>query len=164
MTLPPDLCECGCGEPAPIATYTHRPRGWVKGQPKRFISGHNSQGHLPEQSPLEERFWSRVEKTSRCWNWTGSTGNGGYGHIRVDGRTRKATHVSLALIGVEVPKGMHVCHHCDNPACVRPSHLFIGDAFDNMSDASRKGRFPSREGKLNQAAKLTEDEVREIRR
>lgn len=48
------LCDCGCGSPAPIATYTHSPRGWKKGQPIRFIQGHNQRGNLRGRQPTKD--------------------------------------------------------------------------------------------------------------
>lgn len=95
----------------------------------------------PEQ--LGERFASHVspEPNSGCWLWTGSCDRKGYGQIRVAPRVLKyATHVSLALVGREVPKGMAACHRCDNPNCVNPDHLFIGTQRDNIQDAKAKGR------------------------
>jgi hypothetical protein len=90
--------------------------------------------------PVFERFWSSVRKTGTCWLWTASTDARGYGQLYCDGRRQKAHRVSLILLGIEIPEGAMVCHHCDNPTCVRPSHLFIGSQSENMVDCARKGR------------------------
>ena len=91
--------------------------------------------------PIEERFWEKVQKSDDCWLWTGTKRQGGYGSIHHNGRERVATHVSWELAnGMPWPEGMLACHRCDNPPCVRPDHLFIGDSFDNMRDAVKKGR------------------------
>ena len=94
--------------------------------------------------PLAERFWSRVEFTDGCWLWTGTTVDKErpYGSIWAYGKYELAHRVSWRLHYGEIPEGRHVCHHCDNPRCVRPDHLFVGTNQENMLDASRKGRLP----------------------
>lgn len=91
------------------------------------------------------RFFAKVQPGSGCWLWTGAKLPKGYGqfHIaRVDG---KAIHgyphrIMFLLAHGEIPAGMEVCHHCDNPPCCNPDHLFLGTHGDNMRDSSRKGR------------------------
>lgn len=85
------------------------------------------------------RFWGRVEKTDGCWLWRAGT-NRGYGIAWVGGRIKKAHRVSWEEVNGPIPPGMFVCHRCDNPPCVRPSHLFLGTNADNMRDMSEKGR------------------------
>jgi hypothetical protein len=65
-----------------------------------------------------------------------------------------------------IPKGMMACHQCDNPGCVRPSHIFIGTASDNMRDMGQKGRhrIGNRKGMKHPLAKFTDEQVREIRK
>lgn len=96
------------------------------------------------------RFWAKVEKGPNCWLWTGARHREGagkkskrnlYGQVYYKGRPRRAHIVSWALSVGHLPHdGLQVCHHCDVPLCVRPSHLFIGTAKDNLQDASQKGR------------------------
>lgn len=88
-----------------------------------------------------ERFWSKVEKSEfGCWIWTGSMVYG-YGQIRFNGKSARAHRISWSLAnGTEIPNGMFVCHSCDNRACVRPDHLWIGDAAANAQDCVSKGR------------------------
>src|SRR5574342_284261 len=91
------------------------------------------------------RFWARVQKTPTCWLWLGTKRHLGYGVVRIGGTRQKrrsilAHRFTWELMYGPIPPGLHVCHHCDNPPCVRPSHLFLGTQRDNMQDAMRKGR------------------------
>src|SRR5712691_2773604 len=91
------LCECGCGLAAPIATQTMRRRGWIKGQPVRFIRGHNAS--VQPRQDLAARFWPKVNKNGPiirpalgpCWLWIGARDRKDYGLIKVNGRSRRAT-------------------------------------------------------------------------
>jgi hypothetical protein len=83
---------------------------------------------------------SRVEILDEgCWIWTGSRA-GGYGTLRVDGKVQKTHRLSYAEFIGQIPDGLCVCHHCDNPPCFNPDHLFLGTHNDNMQDMKRKGR------------------------
>lgn len=82
---------------------------------------------LPHDDPIEAKIWSQVEKTETCWLWTGAQGGYvGRGMITWNGKRHYVTRVVwLVRYGI-IPEGMYVCHHCDNPRCVRLSHLFVG--------------------------------------
>ena len=124
----------------------------------------------PASFSLAERFWFHVMRTDGCWLWNAATSKG-YGVIRVDGRNVLAHRLAYELTyGLLLP-GLCVCHHCDVKACVRPEHLFLGTHTDNMRDMSRKHGHPSTvhiasrpRGEAQYCAKLTEVQVREIRR
>lgn len=86
-------------------------------------------------------FWAKVEKTETCWNWGGSSDQQGYGLLRNGDRTQVAHRfIYEQLNNVKLRRDILVCHHCDNPKCVRPDHLFLGTAKDNSQDCQRKGR------------------------
>lgn len=91
-----------------------------------------------------QRFNERwtPEPNTGCWLWTGGTIGFGYGCFVLDAadKARTAHRASYVLHVGEIPSGMEVCHACDVPQCVNPSHLFLGSHADNMADCSAKGR------------------------
>lgn len=103
--------------------------------------------------PIRDRFNEKwiPEPNSGCWLWIAGTMIGGYGSIFIrhegdDWKTRRsvfdgAHRVSWILHRGEIPENLRVCHHCDTPSCVNPSHLFLGTASDNTNDSIKKGRF-----------------------
>jgi hypothetical protein len=113
------------------------------------------------QVALPQHIWNE------CWEWTGQTVRGGYGRVGWRGRKVLAHRLSYELYVGHVPEGMHVCHSCDNPRCVRPSHLFVGTRQDNIDDMVRKGRQNTggwrTGGERNAMAKLDWAAVVEIR-
>jgi hypothetical protein len=112
----------------------------------------------------EERFWAKVDKENgpihpvlgtRCWVWTAALTNAGYGWFTADRKKGPELAHRLSWTFAHGPCELHVCHHCDNPPCVRPEHLFEGNNLDNHIDMARKLRQP--------VHKLTPEAVREIR-
>jgi hypothetical protein len=89
---------------------------------------------------LLERFWRKVRKTDGCWEWTASFRGLGYGQIKVNQKMLYAHRVSWEMANGPIPDGLCVLHHCDNPPCVNPDHLFLGTQADNMRDKVRKNR------------------------
>lgn len=129
------------------------------------------------RSSLAERFWSKVsivkDRTS-CWVWTAgffrSRSGKSYGCFsvgsRTDGTRRMAFchHVSWELTNGSIPKGTKVLHRCDNQACVRPDHLFLGTQKDNVRDMTAKGRKRPAAGERHGSARLIAKQVSEIRK
>lgn len=96
------------------------------------------------QSPkgsLLRRFMEKVEITPTCWNWIGAKDDKGYGrfYFNKTGQMELAHRVVWWIENHELPT-LDTCHHCDNPSCVNPDHLFQGTAKDNLQDMARKGR------------------------
>jgi len=88
-----------------------------------------------------EVFWSHVDRTGSCWTWTGRTDDSGYGRIGFQRHQNVGAHrVAWALTHAGVLPAEWVPHRCDNPPCVNPDHLFLGDATDNNRDRQQKGR------------------------
>ncbi len=94
---------------------------------------------MRKRKPLADRFFAKVNKTDNCWEWTAYTLYNGYGRFSYMGRTEYAHRVSWMMSHGEWPSG-HVMHICDNPACVRPDHLVIGDMRTNIADRNIKHR------------------------
>ena len=124
---------------------------------------------LPNAIPaLSEKqkaqFYKRVPTGSDgCWEWTGSRNRFGYGCVQMKTRRHVASRVAYFLhYGVD-PGQLFVCHKCDNPPCVNPDHLFLGEPKANTADCINKGRFGSPKGEQHFFAKLSSNIVREIR-
>jgi len=106
-----------------------------------------------------DKFWSKVKKTNKCWWWSAAKDGCNYGRLG----NKKAHRVSYEMHFGKIPKGIYVCHSCDNPSCVNPEHLFLGTQKQNMLDMVRKGRQNKAKGSKHGNAKLTEEIVNKIR-
>lgn len=95
---------------------------------------------LIERLEEEERFWLKVDRSGDCWEWLAGKTKDGYGRFWFDGKMRRATHFAIRTEGSDVPSGLLVLHHCDNPGCVNPDHLWLGTHIDNNRDREKKGR------------------------
>jgi hypothetical protein len=116
---------------------------------------------------LEECFWPKVDKrgTDECWIWIGARETNGYGILanRSERGVVKAHRLSYELHFGKFDPQMEVCHHCDNPPCVNPSHLFLGTHLDNMRDRSVKQRTHRHMGSANGRSRLTHEAVQTVR-
>lgn len=148
-----------CSSSARIAGYCplHYHRGW-----------RSARGWRPaEPKQLIDRLYERSQIIGECWEWCGTRFPAGYGSIKVGGRrglNRSVHRVSWELHNGPIPEGMFICHRCDNPPCWRPEHLFLGSVQENHADMVAKNRQRGAVGERNAKAKLTRQDVAEIRR
>lgn len=117
---------------------------------------------------IEERFMSKVqpEPNTGCWFWDRACNAAGYGRISFVGSTgliSLAHRASYEIFIGPIPKGLHVLHKCDQPACVNPGHLWLGTNNDNITDRIQKGRSFRSVGELSGGSKLTREQVQNIR-
>lgn len=109
-------------------------------------------------------FWNKVQRLdSGCWVWTASVTPKGYGTCKTLGE-HYAHRASWVIANGSIPDGQMVCHRCDNPPCVNPSHLFLGSAADNSQDMVSKGRAARNAGDKSGMAKVSDADVAEMRR
>lgn len=141
MTRGIQVATCNrCGKafkpsPSQIRTYTWRCYACAYAMSK-----------LPKiaRPSMQERFWSKVDKTAinGCWIWTAHIDEWGYGRFAMPPRgQQKLVHrLSWTFTNGDIPSKLLVLHKCDTPACVNPSHLRLGTNADNMRDMVAKGR------------------------
>lgn len=97
-----------------------------------------------------------------CWNWPGDKGNRGYGRVKRRGKHLNVHRIAYEAFVGPIPDGLLVLHHCDNPACCNPDHLYVGTQQMNVQDRVRRNR--NAIGSRVRTAVLNEAKVMEIRR
>lgn len=130
-TAPYGYCHCGCGERTPLARQTRSQYGQVRGEPLRFVHGHQlvfygSGGRSYSTRPADpvDRFWAQVDRggPDGCWVWMGYR-RGNYGQVTFKDRKWRAHRLAYELLVGPIPEGYHIHHKCRNPVCVNPDHL-----------------------------------------
>lgn len=114
--IPFGYCHCGCGGLAPIADRNSARKGWVKGQPKRYILHHRWAG--PNIGPEY-----LVDAATGCWVWQRAVSGDGYGIRTISKKRHLAHRLSYAKHVGPIPEGYDIHHKCENKPCVNPDHL-----------------------------------------
>ena len=134
------FCSMECAKPPTISicqicerSFRHRPS-----HKRKYCS--KSCEAKGRTKTIEERFWSKVNKSGDCWIWSGAKNQNGYGNILYNGRNKLAHRVAYELIFGKILDDKFCLHSCDNPACVNPDHLRLGTQFDNVQDMHAKNR------------------------
>lgn len=106
----------------------------------------------------------KSDSITGCWNWTGSKKQNGYGKIRKMYRQFMVHRLAWELWNGPIPQKMCICHKCDNRSCFNPKHLFVGTLEENNHDMYKKGRYVWVYGEMNGQHKLTNEQVRYIKK
>ena len=153
------LCGIGgCGR-------KHEARGWCK---KHYLRWKSHGDPLKTKRNMEPVTWeymlscSAIDEETGCIEWQLHTNYYHYGQVHVNGKHEQTHRVSYRLNVGDIHDGVSVCHHCDNPPCINPDHLFLGTQKDNMRDAGNKGRM--QRGEKHHNSKLTRKDVIAIRK
>lgn len=128
---------------------------------KLGLKVHRSRVHL---NTVTDRFWDKVNKKGKfdCWEWEGATGRLGYGQFKYKGENKRSHRFIFSYFFDINLEEKHILHNCDNPPCVNPQHLYIGNHEINMRDKSIRNRMSDRRGENNNFSELSEEDVEEI--
>jgi hypothetical protein len=114
VVIPKGLCQCGCGQKTRVSASGSTEKGWIKGEPRRFLHTHHNRISLVDYV---------VDEATGCWVWQRSLNNKGYGTMTRKGK-RVYAHVFYYVVAKgPVPEGLELHHKCENPPCVNPRHL-----------------------------------------
>jgi hypothetical protein len=127
---PSGLCQCGCGGTTPVAPHSDRTKGWVIGEHKRFINGHNGRGkrffsldaHVEEDHGYETPCWISLRSPTSVRPF-----------VRWEGRDVLLYRVVYERDRGEIPEGWHVHHLCEQGRCINPTHLEALSPTDHMA-------------------------------
>lgn len=117
---------------------------------------------IQNRKPIESRFWKYLRITDTgCWEWQRGLSEQGYGKLYWNGE-RYTHRIVWILCWGDIPEGLCVCHHCDNPPCCNPLHLFLGTDADNLDDMRKKGRWWVPVGEDSAPAKMKTVQILDI--
>jgi hypothetical protein len=104
--------------------------------------GREVHNEIRYKKPLDVRFWNlvNIRGENDCWEWKASLDTKGYGQFNINGKMNGSHRIAWILTNGEISGNLNVCHHCDNPKCCNPKHLFLGTQADNMLDMMLKKR------------------------
>lgn len=109
---------------------------------------------------LDERFWSKVDKTEDCWNWTACISASGYGVFRMNYRNYRAHRLSYEQVNGDIPEGLSIDHLCMNKKCINPKHLEAVTPKENIHRYLKSIGF-DRPGSSTER-KCTDEQVRQV--
>ena len=159
--IPQEHNECrACGK-----SLAHR-KPWTKYCDRRCYRAYAPDNVLRRSPDEKERFEDNVEfePNTGCWLWSSTVNPYGYGNYYYGGKAYMAHRYSYTIYKGKIPKGLVVRHTCDTGICVNPAHLLIGTQQDNIDDRQRRGRQRYAVGTQLPHAKLTEEQIPEIRK
>jgi hypothetical protein len=128
------FCECGCGQRTKISPKSDAPKGYVKGEPRRFIRGHSTR-IVGKRWTLDERSYTVEDRgyETPCWIWKGKPNQDGYGiYSRADGGTTLAHRRMWEHLHDSIPAGLQIDHLCRVRICVNPSHMELVTLQENI--------------------------------
>ena len=106
----------------------------------------------------------KIVNKDECVNWTGAKNQSGYPIKWLNGKAQMYLRYKWMLEHGDIPPGRCICHHCDNPSCINPDHIFLGSYADNMRDMIAKGRARYAYGIHHGRSKMNPEKVLEIRK
>lgn len=143
MSFGPEHKTCAsCGS----TFYRRKANTWVYWEKAKYCSRQCSADAWmilsAERRPsIENKFLSYVIRADLgCWSWSGPRDKDGYGVFFYEGKQYRAPVFALKMDNRPVSDGLYALHHCDNPECVRPDHLYVGTPQQNVDDMMRRGR------------------------
>ena len=153
------LCICDCGNKKIVLSDSLRRNHTQSCGCLRSIFRENY------DEDVKKKLLSSIKiNENGCWEWQKAKHRQGYGHCPYKRKCLLAHRVSWMVFKGNLPDDILVCHHCDNPPCINPDHLFLGTDKDNTLDHIKKGKSKKSRGENHYFSKLTEKEVKEMRK